>query len=548
MTVEIVLAGLVRIELVASVAILLVLALRPFVLRRLGASVAYWLWLIVPVAAAASFLPARERVVLLDPYANVVIKEEQSAPTEIASPAPNTAPARVASTPVISSLPAVADLLVAVWLLGAGALLARSIVSTRRLAADPSVGPALVGVFKPKLVLPVDFTTRFDTEERSLILAHEEVHRVSGHTVVNALVEFARCASWFNPLAHLAAHTLRTDQELSCDAAVIAARPTARRAYAEALLKTQVSPAFLPLGCTWSSRSGKRLGERIALLARPSLSRRGAIAGASAVAVMSLALGYAAWAQQPERVVTEVARPQAVWTASADAPEGTLSHDLEKQRHDFFISLAKKGDIDMVFFGTTETEQWWWPNRGRAVWDKAFGSLKAANFGSQGTSPKSLPWRMRNGELDGYAAKLVVWQTWPPHQHVVGADGRADAVATYAPIIAEIRARQPQAKILLMPPVPRGLPSQRAPSLAAADESELDEWRQTAAEYAAALAPLVDNETVFYAEIGERFYRPDGSYNRAMWGMPGAAGVGMQPAAFEVWADELQPWVDRFVR
>jgi beta-lactamase regulating signal transducer with metallopeptidase domain len=547
MTAEAMLAALVRIELIASVAILLVLGFRPLVLRQLGATVAYWLWLVVPIAAASSFLPARERVVVIDPYASASLAEHEIPLTETESPASSAASARSASTPVIS-LPTFADVLIVVWLLGAGALLARSIVSTRRLAANPSVGPALVGVFRPKLLLPEDFEARFNSKERTLILAHEQVHRVSGHTVVNALVEFARCASWFNPLAHVAALGVRTDQELACDAAVIAARPTARRAYAEALLKTQVSPTFVPLGCTWTSRSGKRLGERIALLGRPSLTRRGAIAGAGAVAVMSLALGYAAWAQQPERVVTEVARPDAVWTPTANAPGGTLAHDLEGQRHDFFISLAKKGDIDIVFFGTTETEMWWWPQRGRAVWDEAFGSLEAANFGSQGTNPKSLLWRMQNGELDGYEAKLVVWQTWGPGGTLVRDDGGSDVGAIYGPIIAEIRARQPQAKILLVAPVPRGLPSQRIPSLDAVGQSERDEWRQAAAEYAAALAPLVDNETVFYADIGERFYRPDGSYNREMWGMPGAAGVGIQPPAYEVWAEELEPWIDRFVR
>jgi beta-lactamase regulating signal transducer with metallopeptidase domain len=547
MTAEAMLAALVRIELIASVAILLVLGFRPLVLRQLGATVAYWLWLVVPIAAASSFLPARERVVVIDPYASASLAEHEIPLTETESPASSAASARSASTPVIS-LPTFADVLIVVWLLGAGALLARSIVSTRRLAANPSVGPALVGVFRPKLLLPEDFEARFNSKERTLILAHEQVHRVSGHTVVNALVEFARCASWFNPLAHVAALGVRTDQELACDAAVIAARPTARRAYAEALLKTQVSPTFVPLGCTWTSRSGKRLGERIALLGRPSLTRRGAIAGAGAVAVMSLALGYAAWAQQPERVVTEVARPDAVWTPTANAPGGTLAHDLEGQRHDFFISLAKKGDIDIVFFGTTETEMWWWPQRGRAVWDEAFGSLEAANFGSQGTNPKSLLWRMQNGELDGYEAKLVVWQTWGPGGTLVRDDGGSDVGAIYGPIIAEIRARQPQAKILLVAPVPRGLPSQRIPSLDAVGQSERDEWRQAAAEYAAALAPLVDNETVFYADIGERFYRPDGSYNREMWGMPGAAGVGIQPPAYEIWAEELEPWIDRFVR
>jgi len=41
----------------------------------------------------------------------------------------------------------------------------RSIVTTRRVAADPSIGPALVGVLWPRLVLPADFETRFDAQE-----------------------------------------------------------------------------------------------------------------------------------------------------------------------------------------------------------------------------------------------------------------------------------------------------------------------------------------------------------------------------------------------
>lgn len=273
------------------------------------------------------------------------------------------------------------------------------------------------------------------------------------------------------------------------------------------------------------------------MLGQPSLTRGGAIAGGAAIAVVGMALGYAAWAQQPERLVTATApRPEAVWTPTANAPEGVLSHDLEGQRHDFFIELAQKGDIDLVFFGTTETEMWWWPNRGRSVWDKAFGSLKAANFGSQGTGPKSLLWRMQNGELDGYEAKLVVWQTWGGRTPAA-ADGRADVSATYAPIIAEIRARQPQAKILLLAPVPRGVDGQ----------SNRDTWRQRAESYAATLDELVDEETVFYADFGERFYNPDGSYDYEMWGMPGPAGVGAQPPLYELLAEELQPWIDRFV-
>jgi GDSL-like Lipase/Acylhydrolase family len=297
------------------------------------------------------------------------------------------------------------------------------------------------------------------------------------------------------------------------------------------LLKTQVVAAFLPLGCTWTSSSGKHLGERIAMLGRPSLNRRGAIAGAAAVAVVGVGLGYAAWAQQPERLVTETAaRPEAVWTSSSEAPEGTLSHQLEAQRHDYFIELAQAGDIDLVFFGTTEAEMWWWPNRGRSVWDRAFGSIKAANFGSQGTQPASLLWRMRNGELDGYQAKLIVLQAGRTGD--VGNDG-AEFVESYAALINEIRVRQPQAKILLFAPLPRG--------------ESLEAWRQRAQVNAAVFAELVDDETVFYTDIGDRFYLSDGSFNGASWSND-ANNRGTQTSAFEIWAEELQPWLDRFVR
>ena len=96
---------------------------------------------------------------------------------------------------------------------------------------------------------------------------------------------------------------------------------------------------------------------------------------------------YSVWAQLPERRVTEVARPAAVWTPSAEAPPDTLSHDLEAQRHDFFIELARAGDINLLFFGTTETEMWWW-ERGRSIWDREFGSLNAANVsGVTSTQP-----------------------------------------------------------------------------------------------------------------------------------------------------------------
>ena len=98
---------------------------------------------------------------------------------------------------------------------------------------------------------------------------------------------------------------------------------------------------------------------------------------------------------------------------------------------------------------------WLWPDRGRSVWDQAFGSRKAADFGTQGTRFESLQWRMRNGELNGYQAKVVVLQ-FPASGFLI--PQRAAPILSQKGLRSsrEVRARQPQARILLFAAFPRG--------------------------------------------------------------------------------------------
>jgi hypothetical protein len=242
---------------------------------------------------------------------------------------------------------------------------------------------------------------------------------------------------------------------------------------------------------------------------------------------------------------------RAVWTPASGAPKDLLTA-LEGRNHDSFIDRARAGNIDLVFFGATDTAMWRWPDtisggvdRGKRVWDQAFGSLKAASFGSQGTHFDSLLWRMQNGELDGYQAKLVVLHgvsaglsrpvTIASGDQLIG-DRQAEFVANYARLIAEIRARQPQGKILLLPPFPRG-------------QLRREAWRTVADANAAVYRRLADDSTVFYEDIGDRFFRSDGSHNSEMWTMtPTPPNAGIHEPGFKVWAEALQPWINRFVR
>jgi TonB family protein len=88
-----------------------------------------------------------------------------------------------------------------------------------RLACVQGIGtPALFGILRPVLLLPVDFLSRFDAIQRRLILAHELVHYRRRDNIWNLLATMLRILFWFNPLVHIAWRCYRLDQELSCDA------------------------------------------------------------------------------------------------------------------------------------------------------------------------------------------------------------------------------------------------------------------------------------------------------------------------------------------
>src|SRR4051812_35654802 len=49
------------------------------------------------------------------------------------------------------------------------------------------------------------------------------------------------------------------------------------------------------------------------------------------------------------------------------------------KRHEGFVAIAKKGDVDLLFLGDSITDGW---RNGAAkkIWDKSFGPMKPANF------------------------------------------------------------------------------------------------------------------------------------------------------------------------
>ena len=291
--------------LAACFALALVLAVRVPARRWLGAVFAYRLWLLVPIAALATLLPAPARP---------LIAALQVAPSAPPSSATIPLQAAFAQAEPFDWQP----WLLAFWLTGVFALVIVFVHQQRRylknlgalsvddhgaLRAQATDGcPALVGALRPRIVVPSDFESRYTPRERELVLAHERTHLARGDAQINALAALMRCLNWFNPLFHLAASRFRFDQEIACDAAVMSRFPQARRCYADAMLKAQRvgesrQELQLPAGCHWPQ--SHPLKERIAMLKFPAITgARRALASAAIVALVS-SVGYASWAAQP---------------------------------------------------------------------------------------------------------------------------------------------------------------------------------------------------------------------------------------------------------
>jgi beta-lactamase regulating signal transducer with metallopeptidase domain len=285
--------------LASSVALLIVGALRHPLRRLAGARAAAWLWLLVPAVTLAVLLPAPSQLLL---------------PPVAALPAPLQALFTLPAEGPASSRAPWLDLALALWAMGTVGML---IMMVRRQRAflrslgplvrderglfrgERIAAPLVLGVRRPRILVPADFDTRYSAEEQDLVLAHERAHAQRGDVAINLFASLTLCVFWFNPLVYRALAWLRIDQELACDAVVLSHRNDARRPYAEALLKTQLATDAAwrgPIGCHWQSHHPLR--ERILMLKRPLPGSTRRLAGVGAALGLTTVAAYAAWAGQ----------------------------------------------------------------------------------------------------------------------------------------------------------------------------------------------------------------------------------------------------------
>ena len=277
---------LTSLSLSGSLAILVLLLLRPLLRERVSRRWQYYIWLVavfrllLPLAPEASPVGALFReaeapaaawaAVSAAPGAHTSSPEAGTAVGPV-NPAPPEAPAVSQTDSKPAAPPDPAEALVLLWLGGALVLLVWKITGCRsfsrclqagcREVEDPArldllaqageqlgvrrpvelyenplaASPMLLGLFHPRVILPSAAMTEADFRHTVL---HELTHYRRRDLAYKWLVQITVCLHWFNPLAWVMAREIDRARELACDEAVLRLlEPEERRAYGDTLLR-----------------------------------------------------------------------------------------------------------------------------------------------------------------------------------------------------------------------------------------------------------------------------------------------------------------------
>ena len=215
-------------------------------------------------------------------------------------------------------------------------------------------------------------------------------------------------------------------------------------------------------------------------------------------------------------------------------------HPGTEKRHESFNVISKKGEAELVFLGDSITHGW--EGKGKAVWEKTWAPLKAANFGIGGDRTEHVLWRLENGNFDGLKPKAIVLMIGTnntghqgrPQKELNGAVYQCTAEQTaegVKAILAKLRQKCPDAKILVLGIFPRGA-------------NKDDKFRQQNEATNALVKGFADGQKVFFLDIGAKFLEADGTLSKSI--MPDL--LHPNEKGYEIWAAAIEGRVKELLK
>jgi len=203
-------------------------------------------------------------------------------------------------------------------------------------------------------------------------------------------------------------------------------------------------------------------------------------------------------------------------------------------RHNEILRIKDQLNPDLIFIGDSITHAWGGlpqtgaRKTGEKVLNTAFAGHRVLNLGFGWDRTQNVLWRLDHGELDDLHPRAIVLH--------IGTNNTSDTsnarqntppeiVEGIRQIIGRIRAKTPQAKIILMAVFPREEKPDHPRRL---EINEIN--RLLAAEFA-------HDPEITYLDLGPQFLQPDGTISRDImhdFCHPTARG-------YQIWADALAP-------
>lgn len=214
---------------------------------------------------------------------------------------------------------------------------------------------------------------------------------------------------------------------------------------------------------------------------------------------------------------------------SAVIPQSRSDQEWWKKRNKAANQKAQKEKHDLIFIGDSITQSW--EGNGKKVWEKFYRDRKPLNLGFSGDRTEHVIERFNSGNLrNQQAAKVAVIMIGTNNTGHSKQDPNETAEGI-GRIVSEVRARCPQAKILLLGVFPRGeTPDHPLRQLNIAINQQIEPLAAT------------DPERIHFLDIGEQFLSEDGTLSQEI--MPDF--LHLSPEGYRIWAEAIEPKLKEF--
>jgi beta-glucosidase len=188
--------------------------------------------------------------------------------------------------------------------------------------------------------------------------------------------------------------------------------------------------------------------------------------------------------------------------------------------------LKETPDTQLLFIGDSITQGW--ESEGKEAWTEHYTPRKAVNLGIGGDRTQHVLWRLENAPLDGVKPKAAVVMIGTNNSN--GEDNTPGQIAEgVSAIVAKLRERLPDMKILLLAIFPRG--------------ENFNAQRGKVAQVNQVIHKLADGKNVFFMDIGHRFLNADGTLPSEI--MPDY--LHLSPKGYEIWTKAIEQRLTQFL-